>query len=271
MNKKTILKVLGMDCASCAVNIEYALKKEKGVVSVNVNFASEKASIEFEPEEISLEKIQNIIKDLGYSSKEETYGSMMEMDHADHDHDHPSTEQEIKKLKNTFVFSAVLGSPIFYLVMAEMFGLPLPDMSLKTQTIIQFLITTTVMLINYPLYVSGLKKLIKRNPNMDSLIQTGTMAAYFYSLAISSLFWLKPGYEGDHLYYESAALILVFVSLGKYLEAVTKGKTSEAIKKLIGLQPKEATIIKDGKEIKIPISEVKVNDVILVKPGKRFR
>ncbi len=240
-----------MDCASCAANIEYTLKKEKGVSSASVNFASGKAIIEFDEKETNLEKIQKVIKDLGYG-----IGS--------------SGEEEIRRLKNTFIFSAVLGLPIFYLVMAKMLGLPLPSLSLKTEIVIQFLITTAVMAVNYPLYVSGLKKLIRRSPNMDSLIQTGTMAAYFYSVAVSLLIWLKPNYQGDHLYYESAALILVFISLGKYLEALTKGKTGEAIKKLIGLQPKEATVVKDGKEIKIPILQVQVGDVILVKPGEKI-
>jgi len=237
------------------------------VISANVNFASGKLNIEFDEEEINLERIKKIIQDLGYKAEEENYESMMEHDH---EHDKPSSEGEIKKLRNTFIFSAVFGLPIFYLVMAEMLGLPLPDLSLKTKIIIQFLITTAVMLVNYPIYVSGIKKLIQRNPNMDSLIQTGTMAAYFYSIAISLLIWLKPGYPGNHLYYESAALILVFISLGKYLEAFTKGKTSQAVKKLIGLQPKEATIIKDNKEIKIPIIEVEVGDIILVKPGEKI-
>lgn len=200
-----------MDCASCAANIEYTLKKEKGVSSAAVNFASGKAIIEFDEKETNLEKIQKVIKDLGYG-----IGS--------------SGEEEIRRLKNTFIFSAVLGLPIFYLVMAKMLGLPLPSLSLKTEIVIQFLITTAVMAVNYPLYVSGLKKLIRRSPNMDSLIQTGTMAAYFYSVAVSLLIWLEPDYQGDHLYYESAALILVFISLGKYLEALTKGKTAKRLK-----------------------------------------
>ncbi|MDD2697050.1 MAG: cation transporter, partial [Candidatus Pacebacteria bacterium] len=238
--KKIILKISKMDCASCAANIEYTLKKEKGVFSAGVNFASEKATVEFDGKETNLEKIKKVIKDLGYGAEEETYESMMEH----HEHSRPSGEEEIGRLKNTFIFSAVFGLPVFYLVMAKMVGLPLPPLSLKAEIVIQFLITTAVMAVNYPIYISGLKKLIQRKPNMDSLIQTGTMAAYFYSVAISLLIWLNPNYGGDHLYYESAALILVFISLGKYLEALTKGKTGEAIKKLIGLQSKEATIIR---------------------------
>jgi len=280
--KKEILKIQGMHCASCAVNIENALKKEKGVKSVNVNFASEKVVLEYDEVAISLEKIKKIIKDSGYGAEEESFEEMLHQHHKD------GSAKEIKRLRNTFLISLILGLPIFYLVMAKMLMLPLPSLSLKTEIIFQFLITTFIMAVNYPLYISGFKKLISRNPNMDSLIEIGTAAAYFYSVAISLMVWLNPAKGGEHLYYESAALILVFISLGKYLEAITKGKTSEAIKKLIGLQPKEATIIrtrsfhsqnldsslsselKDYEEIKIPISEVKVGDIVLVKPGEKI-
>jgi len=267
MNQKIILKIFGMDCGSCAANIEHTLRKEKGVILFDINFASEKASVEFDDREISLEKIKEIVKNLGYKAEKETYESMMEHGR---DHHKLSGEKEIRKLRNIFIFSAALGLPIFYLVMAKMIGLPLPVLSLKTEVVIQFLITTAIMAVNYPLYIFGFKKLIQRNPNMDSLVETGTVAAYLYSLVISFLVWFKPGYAGNHLYYESAALILIFISLGKYLEVLTKGKTSEAIKKLVGLQPKEATVIKDGQEIKIPIVEVKVGDIILVKPGEKI-
>jgi Cu+-exporting ATPase len=264
MNQKAILKISGMHCASCAANIENALKKEAGIKSANVNFASEKIYLDFDEIEINIAGIQKIIEKLGYEASEENIEEKIV------DHHKQAGEKEIKKLRNTFIFSVAFGLPILYLVMAEMIKLPLPALSLKTEVMIQFLITTAIMAVNYPLYISGFKKLIQRNPNMDSLIETGTVAAYFYSLVISLLVWFKPEYQGNHLYYESAALILVFISLGKYLEAITKGKTSEAIKKIIGLQPKEATIVKGSEEIKIPISEVKVGDIILVKPGEKI-
>ena len=256
-----------MHCASCAASIENALKKENGVVSISVNFASEKANIEFDREIIKLEKIQKIIKKLGYKTEEENYNLSAEKSH---DHHEQAKNREINKLRNTFVISATLGLPIFYLVMGEMLGFPLPAISMKAKIVIQFLIATVIMLVNYPLYISGFKKIIQRNPNMDSLIEIGTLTAYFYSIVISLLIWFQPNYQDNHLYFESAALILVFISLGKYLEALTKGKTSQAIKKLIGLQPKEATIIRGNQEMKIPISEVKVGDIVLVKPGEKI-
>ncbi|MFH1129616.1 MAG: heavy metal translocating P-type ATPase [Patescibacteria group bacterium] len=254
--EKITLNILGMHCASCSSVIENALKNESGINSANVNIATEKAYLEFDEQKINILKIQKIINDLGYKIQEKD--------------DKDKIKNEIKKLKNAFIFSLILGIPILYLTMGKMLGLPQINISIKLNVIIQFIITTAIMAVNYPLYISGLKKLIKRSPNMDSLIEIGTLAAYFYSIVISLMILFKPNFSGEHLYYESAALILVFISLGKYLETATKGKTGDAIKKLMGLQPKEATILRDGEEIKISISEVKVNDIILVKPGEKI-
>jgi len=267
MITKIILKLSGLHCASCVASIENAFKKTEGVISISVNLVLEKANIEFDQEIIKLEKIQGIIKKLGYGAKEENYDLNAEKSS---DHHKQANNREINKLRNTFIISAVLGIPIFYLVMGEMLGLPLPALAMKTKIIIQFLIATVIMAVNYPLYISGFKKLIQRNPNMDSLIEIGTLSAYFYSLVVSWLIWFRPDYQGNHLYFESAALILVFISLGRYLEALTKGKTSQAIKKLIGLQPNEATVIKGNQEVKIPILEVKSGDIVLVKPGEKI-
>ena len=259
--QKTVLKIQGMHCASCAINIENTLKEEEGIKSVNVNFATERAYLDLDPNKVSIKRIQKVIQRLGYKSLEESFEKI----------DYKDIEaKNIKKLRDTFVFSLVLGAPLFYLTMGKMIGLPQPSISQKLEIIIQFVITTIIMILNAHIYISGFKKLIQRNPNMDSLIEIGTIAAYFYSLATSLLLWFKPNSMQENLYFESAAFILVFISLGKYLEAITKGKTREAIKKLIGLQPKEATIVKDGKEIKIPILKVKVGDVILVKPGEKI-
>ena len=258
---KIILKISGMHCASCAVSIENALKKEAGVKSASVNLASEKASLEFDPQKISLAKIQKIIQELGYQAEEDS----------DKDNHQEKETKKINKLKKNFLTSFFLGLPLFYLVMGKMIGLPVPDLPLKINIIIQLLITTAIMILNSEIYISGLKKLMQRNPNMDSLIETGTLAAYFYSLAISANVWLNPqAVQEVHLYFESAAFILVFISLGKYLEAMTKGKTSQAIKKLIGLTPKKATVIRNDREVQIPISQVVVGDIVIVKPGEKI-
>ena len=263
MSQKIILKIFGMHCASCAAIIENALKKEGGIKSANVNFASEKLYIEFDEIEISIARVKKIIEKLGYQATEET------AEEEAHDHHKETKTQEIRKLKKRFIFALIFSLPIIYMVMGEMIGLPMPTIFENYGTIVQFALATAVIVSCFNIWTSGFKKLLRLSPNMDTLIFIGTAVAYLYSLAVSVLMFLGTKVEA-HFYYESAALILVFISLGKYLEATTKGKTSEAIKKLIGLQPKEATIIKDNEEIKILISEVKVGDIILVKPGEKI-
>lgn len=262
MNQKTILTVLGMDCASCAVSIETMLSKEPGVKTAQVNFASEKLFLEFNPNQISLERIKKIVQELGYGLK---------TPEENHTKDSNPQIRATKKLKVKFIIALIFGLPLLYVSMGMVVGLPVPDIINANQHLVQFLLTTPIIIVAFHLYSSGLKALIKRTPNMDSLIFIGTSAAYLYSLAISISTWLGiKEYSMEELYYEIAGFILIFILLGKYLEAVTKGKTSEAIKKLIGLQPKEATIVKNNEEIKTPISQVQIGDVILVKPGEKI-
>ena len=263
MIQKTILTISGMYCASCAANIENALKQEAGIKSANINFASEKLYLEFDPIEISIARIQKIIEKSGYGAIEEAAEEEM------CDHHKEAKIQEVRKFKKRFISALIFSFPIIYMAMGEMIGLPMPTIFENYGTIIQLTLATAVIASCFNIWTSGSKKLLRLSPNMDTLIFIGTAVAYFYSLTISVLVFLGIKIEA-YLYYESAALILVFISLGKYLEAVTKGKTSEAIKKLIGLQPKEAAIIKDNEEIKIPISEVKIGDIILVKPGEKI-
>lgn len=253
-----ILKVKGMHCASCAAIIENALKKEGGIKSANVNFASEKLYLKFDSVKINIAGIKKILEKLGYNVTEETDEEGVHSHH-----------QEVSKLKKRLISAVIFSLPIIYMVMGEMFGLPMPTVFEDYGIIIQLVLATAVIISCFNIWTSGFKKLLRLSPNMDTLIFIGTAVAYFYSLAISVLIFLGTNIEA-HLYYESAALILVFISLGKYLEAITKGKTSEAIKKLVGLQPKEATIIRGNEEIKIPIAEVKVGDIILVRPGEKI-
>jgi len=258
--EKAILKVSGMHCASCAANIENSLKREEGVKTVNVNLATEKLYLEFNPFEISIDKIQKIIEKLGYKllTEEET-----------EDHHAKKEVQEVQILKKRFLLSLIFSLPIIYIVMGEMLGLPLPMIFKNYGMLFQLILTTAVIVSCFNIWKSGFRNLLRLSPNMDSLIFVGTAVAYFYSLIISFLMFLGKEIKA-HFYYESAAIILMFITLGKYLEAITKGKTSEAIKKLIGLQPKEATIIKDNEEIKIPVSQVKVGDIVLVRPGEKI-
>jgi Cu+-exporting ATPase len=267
MLEKRILKISGMHCASCAALIENSLKKESGVKTANVNFASEKLYLEYDPAETDLNKIEKTMEGLGYKISEEKNNGDDKNGH--HDHHKIEKEKEIKRLKGRFMIALIFSSPIIYMAMGEMLGLPIPKFFENYETPIQFILATVVITAGFNIWKSGLNGLKRLHPNMDSLILVGTATAYFYSVIVSFLSFFKLNTEVV-LYYESAVLILVFISLGKYLEAVTKGKTSEAIKKLMGLQPKEALVLKDGKEIKVLISEVKEGDIILVKPGEKI-
>lgn len=266
-NKKTVLKISGMHCASCAANIENTLKKETGVNSANVNFASEKLYVEFNADQTSIDKIKKAIEKSGYSGTEENPDEKMSS-HDHHDHI-KTTPDEAAQLKKRFIYALIFSLPIIYIASSEMLGLPTPKISVNYEIVIQLILATLVITASFDIWKNGFKRLWHLSPDMDSLIFIGTSVAYIYSLFISILMFLKIETQA-HLYYESVAMILVFISLGKYLEAVTKGKTSEAIKKLIGLQPKEATVIRNNVEIKIPISQVIVGDIILVKPGQKI-
>ncbi len=260
--EKIIFKISGMHCASCAANIEHALKKEAGINSANVNFAVEKLYLEYDPALIGLEKIKNLVDKLGYQIKEESgVGGEMLSEERVGEHDHHG---KVRELKKRFIIALVCGLPVVYMVMGGLVGLPMPVFFEKYAMPIQLILATAVIIATFNIWTDGFKNLWRLRPNMDSLIFIGTAVAYFYSVVIS-IFAL-----GENLYFESAVFILVFISLGNYLEELTKGKTGEAIKKLIGLQPKTATLIKNGEETKVPISEVKEGDIILVKPGEKI-
>jgi len=243
--KKIILNISGMSCASCAVNIEIGLKKKPGVIKADVNFAMEKLALEYDEAKISLEEIKKEVSKIGYRLVEPEAA----MNHAGHDmskmaagdistpgHDHAA--MTVKELRNRFLGTLIFGLPLLYIVMGEMIGLPIPEFVEKYLLLIELALTTGAIIMGIHIWHVGAKGLLRLQPGMDSLIFIGTAAAYFYSLAGSLIFWLKPGGMMPALYYESAAFILIFITLGKYLEAVTKGKTGEAIKKLMGLQPK---------------------------------
>lgn len=265
--EKTTLKIQGMDCASCAAVIEHDLKKKKGIASASINLASEKLYVEFDPAQIQVEDIKKNIKALGYKALDDNE----EMDMAGgHEHGKMEKESEVRSLKNRFILALIFGLPVIYMVMGKMLGLPMPAFSDKYGLYIQAVLAVAVILACFNIWISGAKKLLKMGPNMDTLILVGTATAYFYSLVNLILLSLGRNISMDSFYFESAAFILIFISLGNYLQAITKGRTSAAIKSLMGLQPKIATIIKDGRELEIPISEVEVGDVILVKPGEKI-
>jgi len=259
--EKKVFRVSGMDCASCAAVIEHDLKKAKGISSANVNYATEKAYVEYNPDETQPKDIKKNISDLGYKAEDEEEV---------HDHHKTEKEDEIKKLKYRFLISFLLSLPVIYMVMGGMVGLPQPSFFEQFGLYIQAVLATGVIATCFGIWKSGFKKVMKLGPNMDTLILIGTATAYFYSIINLILLTIGKEIPMENFYFEASAFILVFIALGKYLEAITKGKTSDAIKKLMGLQPKTAIIVKDGRELEIPISEVAVGDIVLVKPGEKI-
>ena len=269
LNQVTI-PIGGMTCAACSQRVEKAIDKLEGVIKVSVNLATEKATVEYDPKIIRLSAIKQCIEKTGYKA--------LEIDKDTVDEDKLRKEKQIKVLWTKFIIAASFGLPLLYFAMVPMvswwpFPIPKalnPMMYPLRFAILQISLVTPIIIAGYKFYTVGFKALLQRSPNMDSLVAIGTSAAIAYS--IYNTFQIINGnfkaVEG--LYYETAGVIIALILLGKSLEAVSKGKTSEAIKKLMGLAPKTAIVIENEKEIEVPIDEVEIGNVILVKPGEKI-
>ena len=258
-------KVEGMSCSACANRVERITKKIDGVESANVNFATEKLTVRVDAEKVRYSDIKLAVDKAGFKLIKEE----------DQIKEVSKKKDESKILLNRFIFSLIFTVPLLIISMGHMVGMPLPSIidPMKNPlnfALVQLVLTIPVMVAGYKFYKIGYKNLFKLSPNMDSLIAIGTSAAVAYGLFAIYKILNGETHYAMHLYFESAVVILTLITLGKYLEAVSKGKTSEAIKKLMGLAPKTATIIKNGKEVSIPIEEVIVGDIILVKPGEKL-
>lgn len=261
---KETFVVEGMTCAACVRAVEIATNKVYGVKKANVNLATEKITIEYDTEEASVFDLKKAVEDAGYKLIIEKKDRAVE-----------ESERKIKLLKFRFIFSAIFTIPLLYISMGHMVGLPLPnilnpDLNPLNFVIAQLALTIPVIVMGYKFYKVGFRTLIKRNPNMDSLIAIGTAAAFIYGIYAFIKIIGGEHHFVHQLYFESAAVIITLITLGKYFEARSKGKTSEAIKKLMGLTPKNALVERDGKEIVIPIEDVVVGDIIIVRPGERM-
>ncbi len=264
------LKIEGMTCAACAKSVERATRKLDGVIESNVNYATEKLNISYDPSKVRVSDIKKSIEKAGYKAVEEETTV---------DADKERKEKEISVLWRKFIISAIFTVPLLIITMGHMFGEPIgfklpmiidPMMNAKNFALIQLVLVIPAMIAGYKFFTVGFKSLFRRSPNMDSLIAIGTSAAFLYGIfAIVQIYSGNIDYAME-LYFEAIGVIITLILLGKYLESVTKGKTSEAIKKLMGLAPKTAIIIRDGKEIETHIEEVEVGDIILVKPGEKM-
>ncbi|MBU1026661.1 MAG: copper-translocating P-type ATPase, partial [Candidatus Margulisbacteria bacterium] len=205
-----------------------------------------------------------VIKEAGYTPIEEEVITV--------DLEKEARQKEINNLRNRLIGAAVLSSPLLYYMLAMLSGLPLSFFMVQNAATIQFLLTTPIMFIGSIFFTRGIISLVKtRTANMDTLVSLGVGAAYLYSLYVTISIWLgSPFFGMRNLYYEVAGFLLTFILLGKYFEAIAKGRTSEAIKKLMGLQPKTAVVVRKGKEIEINIDGVEVGDIVVVKPGGKI-
>jgi len=270
------LEIKGMTCTACAIAIEKSVGKLDGIEEVSVNFATEKMKIRYSEDILSETKIADQVRNTGYDVAEEQKNEPGK----------PSKDN-VKKheesMKKRFIVSLIFTIPIFYLAMGEMFGLPMPGFlsgsgNSLILALVQMLLTIPVMIAGTEFYKVGFRTLWKRSPNMDSLIAIGSSAAFLFGVFV--IFQLAYGFSigneeiiakySKELYFESAAVILTLITLGKYFEAKAKGRTSEAIKSLLALVPDEAVIMKDGAEIVVPLNQIKIGDIAVVRPGGKI-
>lgn len=258
-------KIEGMTCSACANRIEKVTKKMLGVENSVVNFATEKLSISFDADAVTFGDIKATVEKSGYKL-------IREEDNIKNENKKVS---EQSKLLKRLILSLIFTIPLLTITMGHMVGMPLPEiidpmMNPFNFAMIQLILTLPVVVTGYKFYYVGFKNLFKLSPNMDSLIAIGTSAAFIYSLYGTYKIYMGEGAYAMMLYYEASGTILALITLGKYLESVSKGKTSQAIKKLMGLAPKTATIVRNGKEAVIPIDEVIAGDIVIVKPGEKL-
>jgi Cu+-exporting ATPase len=266
MDKKEGLKIDGMSCAACALRIEKNLGKLPGVKNATVNFATEKATVEFDSSRIKVSELIAVITGLGYGAEwERASDGTRELSR---DREKEQREKEIKGLRRELIMAMMLSSPLILAMILTLLGINIPFLH---DWRLQILLATPVQfIIGFRFYKNSYYALRAKSPNMDVLIAMGTSAAYVYS--VYNAFFQKPmpGTVMKDLYFETAVAIITLILLGKYFEAVAKGKTSEAIKKLMGLRAKTARVIRNGLETDIPIEAVTVGDIIVVRPGEKI-
>ncbi|MDD5602657.1 MAG: heavy metal translocating P-type ATPase [Eubacteriales bacterium] len=268
--QKVDLSIKGMSCASCASAVEKALIRIRGVEKASVNLASSKAAVEYDP---SLAKIQDMVSAVGkagFSASEIRSGNSYLI-----------KEEEQRKrtqasMKKRLIVSAAFTIPLLYVAMSHMLpfgGLPLPRMfsmhdNPAAFAILQLALTIPVIIAGSGFFISGIRKLLKGSPNMDTLVAAGTGSAFIFSAYSASMIVAGDASHTGALYFEAAAVVLTLVMLGKYLEHISKGKAYDAIRKLSSLKPEYASVIRDGQEIMIAQEEIRAGDIALVRPGQ---
>ena len=268
MSKQKEYIIEGMSCASCAMTIENAVSKMPGVEKASVNLATEIMTVEAN-DSVTPEDIAKVVDGVGYSARPRGKSVEEELEEKNE-----KKEAHLREMKRNLTISAIFAVPLLFIAMADMVGIPMPAFLSPMQSpvsyaLIQLALVLPIIWLGRRFFVDGFKALSKGHPNMDSLVALGTSAAFLYSLYGTYHVLEGHAHFAMNLYYESAGVILTLITLGKYFEAVSKGKTSMAIQTLVGLAPKMATVLRDGQEVEVPVEEVQVGDLIRVKPGEK--
>ncbi|MEE9567814.1 MAG: heavy metal translocating P-type ATPase, partial [Candidatus Binatia bacterium] len=264
--EKATFPVQGMTCASCVNKVQTALSQVPGVIRADVNFATEKATVEYIPGQVTVKDLAQAVEAIGYKILEVAEGDVV-------DTEKQAREAEFRRLKEKFIVGVALVIPLFILVHWDKLGLSnLWSVSKQTNFLIQLLIQTPVQFwVGWQFYRGAWAAAKRKTSDMNPLIAVGTSAAYIYSILATffpGLFAVK-GLSAE-VYFDTAGAIIVLIILGRLLEARAKGQTSEAIKKLIGLQAKTAMVVRDGQEAEIPVEEVRIDDTVIVRPGEKI-
>ena len=268
MSKQKEYIIEGMSCASCAMTIENAVSKIPGVDKASVNLATEIMTVEA-TDNVTPEDIAKVVDGVGYSARPRGKSVEEELEEKNE-----KKEAHLREMKRNLTISAIFAVPLLFIAMADMVGIPMPAFLSPMQSpvsyaLIQLALVLPIIWLGRRFFVDGFKALSKGHPNMDSLVALGTSAAFLYSLYGTYHVLEGHAHFAMNLYYESAGVILTLITLGKYFEDVSKGKTSMAIQTLVGLAPKMAMVLRDGQEVEIPVEEVQVGDLIRVKPGEK--
>ncbi|SHI18203.1 Cu+-exporting ATPase [Sporobacter termitidis DSM 10068] len=269
--KKVELMVEGMTCAACSAAVERVTKRLDGVADAQVNLTTGRGVFEYDPSKVKLSELKAAIEDAGYTPRD-IEGEKTR------DFEQERRARELRNMRNRLITAAVFAAPVLYIAMSHMFPglhIPIPQfMSPQAHplvfALVQLFLTIPVIIAGSRFFTRGFKTLFKGAPNMDTLVAIGTGSAFLYSLFATVRVYLGDEMFAMSLYFESAAVVITLVMLGKYLEAASKGKTSDAIKKLLQLRPTTATVEKDGRELEVPLDEVSVGDIVVVRPGAAF-
>lgn len=260
--KKTTIIISGMSCAACSAAAERALNKIDGVTA-SVNLMAEKAYIEYDETKATKEDFRKAIEKEGFKVIDEaTRDKLREEQKA----------KAFRKAKLKMIVAVVFTVPLFYIAMAPMINLwsPVTPSTPRLYACIQLALVIPVIIAGIRFYTSGIPKLFRLHPNMDSLVAVGTIAAFAYSIYSTALIFTGDMHAVHHLYFESVAMIIALVMLGKFLEARSKNRTNDAVRQLSSLAPKTAVVLKDGIEMTISADEIEIGDIIIIRPGERI-